>query len=390
MRIPIPFRFDVMAIAFVVASFLALALAPHAEAAPRVKKVLFFTKSSGWEHSVIKQRAGEPSFAEQILAEEGAKRGIAFTFSKDGSVFSKKYLAQFDAIFFYTSGDLLSPGKDGNPPMTSEGKAALLEAIRKGKGFIGTHSAADTFHTGEVVDTVAEAARIVRHRHLGDRADPYTRMLGAEFIMHGSQQVAKARVVDPKFPGIAQFGAHLECLEEWYSITDFSRDMHVLLLMETEGMKDVCYQRPPYPIAWARMHGKGRVFYTSLGHREDVWTNPAFQEHLFGGIAWAVRNVDADITPNLNKVAPRAFELPPKPPLVAPPLRKNPTRAPRRNKQVGAVILNRPVSCAWLPQGTYSTAGLARSSRRSSVRRSSWVRKSSCSITDRTTAGFPR
>ena len=59
------------------------------------------------------------------------------------------------------------------------------------------------------------------------------------------------------------------------------------------------------------MHGSGRVFYTAMGHREDVWTNPLFQEILFGGIAWAVRNVDADVTPNLKKVAPGCDELPP-------------------------------------------------------------------------------
>jgi hypothetical protein len=59
------------------------------------------------------------------------------------------------------------------------------------------------------------------------------------------------------------------------------------------------------------MHGKGRVFYTALGHREDVWLNPAFQEMLLGGLNWALGRVEADVTPNLAHVAPGANELPP-------------------------------------------------------------------------------
>jgi hypothetical protein len=71
-------------------------------------------------------------------------------------------------------------------------------------------------------------------------------------------------------------------------------------------MTDSLYQRPPYPATWARLHGKGRVFYTSMGHREDVWTNSIFQQIILGGIAWALRNVDADVTPNIATVTPHA------------------------------------------------------------------------------------
>jgi type 1 glutamine amidotransferase len=76
-------------------------------------------------------------------------------------------------------------------------------------------------------------------------------------------------------------------------------------------MKGIEYARPPYPATWARMYGQGRVFFTSMGHREDVWTNPLFQDILAGGIHWACKDLDADITPNLSKVAPGAGENPP-------------------------------------------------------------------------------
>src|SRR5215213_7013484 len=85
------------------------------------KKILFFTKSSGFEHSVISWKKGQPSWAEGVLNELGAKNGWSFAFSKDGSLFSKDYLGQFDAVFFYTTGNLLEPGTDGQPPMSAEG-----------------------------------------------------------------------------------------------------------------------------------------------------------------------------------------------------------------------------------------------------------------------------
>ncbi len=74
-------------------------------------------------------------------------------------------------------------------------------------------------------------------------------------------------------------------------------------------MKGKPYQRPRFPSTWARRHEKGRVFYTSFGHREDIWTNPKVQAIMLGGIAWALGNVEADATPNLDKVAPKANQL---------------------------------------------------------------------------------
>ena len=304
--------------------FVFLALASAVVAAP-AKKILFFSKCSNFEHSVVRERAGQPSWAQQVLTELGAKHGYAFTFSKDGSKFAPTYLAQFDAYFFYTSGDLLAAGKDGNPPMTAAGKQAFLDAIAGGKGFIGTHSAADTFHTDETAETNTNQPRTWRYQNRGDKADPYIRMIGGELIIHGTQLIGRVIVTDPKFPGFAKRGGSFELLEEWYSMVNFAPDLHVLLVQDTAAMRDpfagtkdwppagwdTPYQRPPYPSTWARMHGKGRVFYTSMGHREDNWLNPVFQEILLGGIAWAVRNIDADVTPNLARVASRANELPP-------------------------------------------------------------------------------
>jgi len=80
-------------------------------------------------------------------------------------------------------------------------------------------------------------------------------------------------------------------------------------VQETEGMVDECYQRPPFPATWARVQGKGRVFYTSMGHREDVWTSAAFQQIVLGGLSWVLKNVDADVTPNIQQVTPKADQM---------------------------------------------------------------------------------
>ena len=269
----------------------------------RTKKVLFFSKSAGFEHSVIKTTNGQPGLVQKLLAEEGPKHGIEFTFSKDGSLFTPQYLEQFDALYFHTTGDLTTAGGDGNPGMTPAGKQAFLDAVSNGKGFIASHCASDTFHT------IEDAAHPdgSRNKNFGEKADPYIRMLGGEFLTHGKQQKSTMRVVDTAFPGIpkADFGF----TEEWYSLKDFAPDLHVILVQETEGMEGDIYHRASYPATWARKHGKGRVFYTSMGHRDDVWTNPTFQSVLFGGIAWAVRNVSASIPPNMAEVTPKALEL---------------------------------------------------------------------------------
>jgi hypothetical protein len=292
----------VRSVALVAFGFLTFGSASFAAPKP---KILFFSKSSGYEHSVISYKTGQPSLAEKALAELGEKNGWEFTFSKDGSLFSPEYLHQFAAVFFYTTGDLTARGTDGQPGMSSAGKQALLDYVAGGGGFIGTHSASDTFHTAN--EATKGPDRFANH---GKDADPYVRMLGGEFIKHGAQQNAKMRCTDPHFPGMEKYAGGFEMMEEWYSLKDFPDDVHVLLVQETGTMKGSEYQRPPYPATWVRAHGKGRVFYTSMGHRDDVWASPTFRDILTGGIRYALGEAKADVTPNIKKVTPDAWTNP--------------------------------------------------------------------------------
>jgi type 1 glutamine amidotransferase len=267
-----------------------------AKDAPR-RRVLMFTRSAGFQHSVITRRADQLGHAERIASDLGRQNNIEVVVTKDGSVFDSD-LDQFDAFFFYTTGDLTSEkSADKSPPMSADGKKRFLDAIAAGKGFVGLHCASDTFHSAGPA------------RENQQQPDPYIAMLGGEFISHGRQQSAKQKVVDSKFPGVESLGEAFTVEEEWYALKNFAPDLHVVLVMETAGMEGRDYQRPPFPCTWARKHNNGRVFYTSMGHREDVWTNPKFQSVLVGGLQWAVGNVEAEVTPNISDVAPQASNL---------------------------------------------------------------------------------
>lgn len=262
------------------------------------RKLLFFTKSAGFEHSACHREGEALSHVERVMTELAAQHGFEVLCTKDGRIFDSD-LDAFDAFFFYTTGDLTQAGTDRQPAMSMKGKERLLAAVAEGKGFLGSHCAADTFHS-------AGPAREEQAKR-----DPYIAMLGGEFISHGPQQTARQVVASPHFPGANGLGEALEIKDEWYSLKNFSDDLHVILVQDTQGMNGKDYQRPPYPATWARRHEKGRVFYTSMGHREDVWTNSVFQQLLLGALSWAFGDAEFDPQPNIKEVTPGAHVMPP-------------------------------------------------------------------------------
>lgn len=267
-----------------------------AAAQKKEQKILYFTRSAGYEHEAVKVKDGKPSISDRTLTELGKRYGFEVVCTKDGRVFDGD-LDQYNAIAFYTSGVLTEPNKAKTPPMSPEGKKRLLQAIATGKGFVGFHSATDSFHSKGPRDQNQT------------EVDPYIAMIGGEFIVHGAQQEATIRAVSPEFPGVREFGRVRKLKEEWYTLKNFAKDLHVILVEDNEGMEGDCYQRPPFPATWARMHKKGRVFYTSFGHRDDIWTNTRVQGIIAGGLAWAMSNVTVDVTPNIDRVTPKASQL---------------------------------------------------------------------------------
>ncbi len=257
----------------------------------RPARLLYFTRSAGYLHSVVSRNGSGLAYSEAILIELGRQRGVEVIATKDGRVFDGD-LDRYDAIAFYTLGDLTRQSGEPTPPMSSRGKQRLLAAIAAGKGFLGFHSACDTFLSR------------------GEQIDPFIAMLGGEFVTHDRRQVATLKVVAPDFPGMAGLGESFAMYDEWYALKNFAPDLHVILSQQTAGMVGACYRRPPFPVTWARMHGKGRVFYTSLAHGENAWTHEGFQQIALGGLAWILGRVDADVTPNLHQVTPFADQWP--------------------------------------------------------------------------------
>jgi type 1 glutamine amidotransferase len=266
------------------------------------RRILMFTRSVAFQHDCVKRKGDNLSLAEQIVTDLGKEHNFEAECTKDGRVFLND-LSKYDTFLFETQGDLTQEKcQDGSPPMPAEGKKALLDAIAGGKGFVGCHCASDTFHSAGYPKNAFE-------NQTPEDIDPYLRMLGGEFIRHGQQQKAWMRVVDHEFPGTKNL-EDFELHEEWYSLKNFAPDLHVILVQDTKGMKNLDYERPNFPATWARKHGKGRVFFTSMGHRDDVWQSKTFQQLLLGGLAWATGNVKAEVPTNIAKVAPHASELP--------------------------------------------------------------------------------
>jgi type 1 glutamine amidotransferase len=244
-------------------------------------RVLFLSKSSGFEHSAIRRDGEQPSHVERVLGELAALDGFELETTKDASRIRAAELSNFDVVVFYTTGDLTARGGhqedgafagDGEAPMGPNGLADLLAWIRGGGGFVGFHCASDTFlsPTGAVSDYIA--------------------MLGGEFDRHGRQFEGLVRVVDAEHPVTRGVPHELTRNDEWYVLKNFAADqVHPLRVLDPrdEGGRQELYDRDPYPIVWTRDFGAGRVYYDAQGHREDVWDEAEFQQSVSRALRWS-------------------------------------------------------------------------------------------------------
>ncbi len=260
-------------------------------------RVLFLSKSSGFQHSAITRKDARPSHVDTVLALVAAERGFEVTSTKDAGLINVAQLASFDVVIFYTTGDLTERGGDGdgifsgdgNPPMSADGVSDLIAWIEAGGGFVGFHPATDTFHgeDGEIT--------------------PYLGMIGGEFQHHGAQFEGIVRVADARHPAMKAVEDGWKIKDEWYLFRNVAKDeLHVLALMDPgeERARQEIYDIAPYPIAWCRELGAGRVLYNAMGHREDVWSHEMFQAWVGDTIEWAAGRGDAAAAPNWADAVP--------------------------------------------------------------------------------------
>jgi uncharacterized protein len=229
-------------------------LGAHAERPPA--RILYFTYSAGYRHDVI-------PLSKEVLTRLGSNSGVfEVTATEDISEFSTENLERYAAVMFFTSGELAMSGAQ---------KTALLSFVRSGRGFVGVHSATDTFYTWP----------------------DYLDLVGGYFNGHPWHQAVTIQV-DPNHPLVAFLGNSLQIEDEIYQISDFDyRGSHVLLRLDPNsvdlGKTGVHRRFYGWPLAWTRYYGEGRVFYTALGHEPLVWQDARYQRILANAILWSIR-----------------------------------------------------------------------------------------------------
>ena len=263
---------------------LLLALAGAAHAQERKKRLLVIGQSKGYQHESI-------STAMVTLYNLGRGSGQWDTyFRTDCTAITKKPLKwgaknlnDFDAVVFFTDGDL---------DMDDSQKADLLRFVRDdGKGFIGIHSAAITFLSWP----------------------EYGAMLGGYFDGHPWGVFDAPLVVeDTTFPGMRHVPREFTLEDEIYQIKDFSREkVRVLLRLDASKVdlskKGVHRKDDDFAVIWARNYGKGRVLYSGLGHTLGVWDQPEFQKMWLEMVQWSLGVVPGDAAPRPIPATPSAL-----------------------------------------------------------------------------------
>jgi type 1 glutamine amidotransferase len=219
------------------------------------------------------------NYAFKLLGERtGAYEAV---FSNDVEMFRPEKLRSFDAVCFLNTVGVLFED--------AELRKSLLDFISEGKGFVGIHDAIATF---------------VQYPKY-DQWPAFGQMLGA--TENGGHpwdgELLTLRVEDPQNPVNAVFGGkEFQIAEQAFQFQEPTlRDhLHVLLSIDVEktgAPKRVLAARKQdmdFPMAWVRRHGKGRVFYSGLGHSASTYWNPIVLKHFLAGIQYALGDLPAD------------------------------------------------------------------------------------------------
>jgi type 1 glutamine amidotransferase len=243
-----------------------------AAGAKKVARILMVTQSAGFRHGSVTRKNNQLSPAERAITELGISSGLfRVDCTQDVKTdFTKEKLANYDIVYFYTTGKL---------PIDPDALDYFVNdwLKQKGHGFIGSHSATDTYNNDAI----------------------YFQMIGGTFNGHpwnAGSQIA-ITVHDKDHPAMKPWGDAFEIKDEIYQFKNFdATKVRVLMSMDMSKTK----MKKPYhvPIAWCKQWGDGRVFYISLGHQEDIWTNPKYMESVLGAVKWILGQEKGDATPN--------------------------------------------------------------------------------------------
>jgi type 1 glutamine amidotransferase len=222
------------------------------------KRILLVTVTKGFRHDSI---PAAQATLRQLANTQGWEMELADTDTDLCRKLTREGLKRIDLIIFAnTTGELPIPDKN---------KKMLLEWLRAGHAFVGMHAAADTLLQWQ----------------------DYGRMIGGYFDGHPWFQKVRLKIEAANFSGTEAFADDPELEDEIYQFRDWSRkDKQVILSIDNTSIDASKGKRDDkdYAVSWVRGEGRGRVFYTSLGHREQVWQDRRYREHILGGIRWTM------------------------------------------------------------------------------------------------------
>ena len=220
--------------------------------------ILLFSRTTGFRHKSI------PYSIEQII-NMGIEEGIKVDTTENPLLFHLDHLSQYEAVVFLnTNGiDVLGP----------EQKEAFRSYIQQGGGYVGVHSASATEYDWPW----------------------YGELVGAYFDQHPTPQEATILVTDRHHPSTRHLPFRWTRFDEWYNYrTNPRQNVHVLMSLD-ENSYEGGLMGHDHPIAWAHEFDGGRSWYTGLGHTEESFAEPAFMQHLLGGIRWAAGQAEGDV-----------------------------------------------------------------------------------------------
>jgi type 1 glutamine amidotransferase len=224
------------------------------------KRLLLITESKGFVHDVVNRKGKDMCLVEKTFVELAKKHPFfEVDYTQDSrQAIDGENLKKYDAVFFYTTGEL---------PLTDAQKSDLLAFVKNGKGFGGSHCATDTFYKWK----------------------EYGELIGGYFDGHPWHEKVKVIVEDKKHAATKHLGDSFVITDEIYQFkTPYGRDkVHVLMRLDMDSVKNQGKRADKdNALAWVHEYGKGHVFYTALGHREQVWEDPRFQDHVLGGLRY--------------------------------------------------------------------------------------------------------
>ncbi len=277
-------------LALTIAALTILPATTSQAAEPSDVKILFVSQSAGFVHGTVKRPEGKLATAEVAMRQLAQEHGYHIDFTQNvAEDFTVENLKNYNIVMFYTTGFL---------PISKEAQNYFINdwLKQKGHGFIGIHSASDTFHS-------------TQNEQQNEEGRWYWEMIGGSFVAHpwtSGTDVVLA-VHEPENPMMKPFGKKFEIKDEIYMYHNW-QPQSVRVLMSID-MADTKLKRPNHvPVSWIRNWGEGRIYYNNLGHNDSTWANPAYLASINQAIQWIDGDFDVDATPN-PKVSANQEEL---------------------------------------------------------------------------------